>query len=114
MCQVFCQNNFHTASVDLTETDLIHERLHVEDTASRGLQPVFRSERIHDPLGIEPVSLVLDPDPEGGVCDLHLEMDAAFAAHYAWIRIQTGDCDTAIVSGWGKNSEGELEHERDA
>jgi acetyl-CoA acetyltransferase len=39
--------------------------------------------------------------------DLHLEMDAAFAAHYAWIRIQTGDCDTAIVCGHGKVSEGE-------
>src|SRR5215467_9504936 len=41
--------------------------------------------------------------------DLHLEMDAAFAAYYAWIRMQAGDCDTAIVCGYGKNSEGELE-----
>jgi acetyl-CoA acetyltransferase len=39
--------------------------------------------------------------------DLHLEMDAAFAAHYAWIRMQAGDCDTAIVCGYGKTSEGE-------
>src|SRR5262249_15171132 len=41
--------------------------------------------------------------------DLHLEMDAAFAAYYAWIRMQAGDCDTALVCGYGKNSEGELE-----
>src|ERR1051325_9375506 len=41
--------------------------------------------------------------------DLHLEMDAAFAAHYAWIRMQTGECDTALVCGYGKNSEGEPE-----
>jgi acetyl-CoA acetyltransferase len=41
--------------------------------------------------------------------DIHLEMDAAFAAHYAWIRMQTGECDTAIVCGYGKNSEGEPE-----
>ncbi len=39
--------------------------------------------------------------------DLHLEMDAAFAAYYAWLRMQTGDCDTAIVCGYGKSSEGE-------
>jgi len=39
--------------------------------------------------------------------DLHLEMDAAFAAHYAWIRMQAGDCDTALVRGHGKVSEGE-------
>jgi acetyl-CoA acetyltransferase len=39
--------------------------------------------------------------------DLHLEMDAAFAAYYAWLRMQAGDCDTAIVVGYGKNSEGD-------
>jgi acetyl-CoA acetyltransferase len=41
--------------------------------------------------------------------DLHLEMDAAFAAYYAWLKIQTGECDTAIVVGHGKTSEGEPE-----
>lgn len=41
------------------------------------------------------------------VQDLHLEMDAAFAAYYAWLRMQTGECDTAIVCGYGKVSEGE-------
>lgn len=41
------------------------------------------------------------------VQDLHLEMDAAFAAYYAWLRMQAGDCDTAIVCGYGKPSEGE-------
>src|SRR2546429_8898594 len=37
--------------------------------------------------------------------DLHLEMDAAFAAYYAWVRMQAGDCDSALVCGYGKNSE---------
>lgn len=40
--------------------------------------------------------------------DLHLEMDAAFAAHYAWLRMQAGDCDTALVVAYGKPGEGEL------
>lgn len=39
--------------------------------------------------------------------DLHLEMDAAFCAYYAWMRMQTGDCDTALVVGHGKTSEGD-------
>jgi acetyl-CoA acetyltransferase len=39
--------------------------------------------------------------------DSHLEMDAAFAAYYAWLKIQAGECDTALVVGYGKNSEGE-------
>jgi acetyl-CoA acetyltransferase len=42
------------------------------------------------------------------VADSHLEMDAAFAAYYAWLRLQTGACDTAMVVGFGKCSEGEL------
>jgi acetyl-CoA acetyltransferase len=41
--------------------------------------------------------------------DSHLEMDAAFAAHYAWIRIQAGECDSALVVGYGKVSEGQPE-----
>jgi acetyl-CoA acetyltransferase len=38
--------------------------------------------------------------------DSHLEMDAAFAAYYAWLRIQAGDADTAMIVGYGKVSEG--------
>src|SRR5204862_6099113 len=41
--------------------------------------------------------------------DLHLEMDAAFAAYYAWLRMQAEECDTAMVVGYGKNSEGDLD-----
>jgi len=39
--------------------------------------------------------------------DLHLEMDGAFAAYYAWLKIQTGEVDTALVATHGKVSEGE-------
>jgi acetyl-CoA acetyltransferase len=41
--------------------------------------------------------------------DLHLEMDGSFATYYAWLKIQTGEVDTAIVCGHGKTSEGEPE-----
>lgn len=41
--------------------------------------------------------------------DSHLEMDAAFAAYYAWIRMQAAECDTALVVGYGKVSEGQPE-----
>jgi acetyl-CoA acetyltransferase len=39
--------------------------------------------------------------------DLHLEMDGAFCVYYAWVRMQAGDCDTALVVAHGKTSEGE-------
>jgi acetyl-CoA acetyltransferase len=41
--------------------------------------------------------------------DSHLEMDAAFAAYYAWVRIQAGEADTAMIVGYGKVSEGQPE-----
>ncbi len=41
--------------------------------------------------------------------DSHLEMDAAFAAYYGWLRIQADECDTVMVVGYGKNSEGNLD-----
>lgn len=41
--------------------------------------------------------------------DSHLEMDASFAAYYAWLRMQAGECDTALVVGYGKVSEGQPE-----
>jgi len=40
--------------------------------------------------------------------DSHLEMDAAFAAYYGWLRVQAEECDTVMVVGYGKNSEGDL------
>jgi acetyl-CoA acetyltransferase len=42
--------------------------------------------------------------------DSHLEMDAAWAAYYAWVRMQAGECDTAMVVGYGKTSEGNPEY----
>jgi acetyl-CoA acetyltransferase len=41
--------------------------------------------------------------------DLHLEMDGSFATYYAWLKMQTGEVDSAIVCGHGKTSEGEPE-----
>lgn len=39
--------------------------------------------------------------------DLHLEMDGIFCAYYAWLRMQAGYCDTALVVAHGKVSEGD-------
>ena len=38
----------------------------------------------------------------------HVEMDAAWALYEAWIRLQHGDIDTALVYGFGKSSVGDL------
>ncbi|MEU0313660.1 thiolase domain-containing protein [Nocardioides sp. NPDC006273] len=42
------------------------------------------------------------------VNESHVEMDAAWALYEAWIKIQTGEVDTALVFGFGKASAGVL------
>lgn len=38
----------------------------------------------------------------------HVEMDAAWALYEAWVAIQTGEVDSALVYGFGKSSSGDL------
>jgi acetyl-CoA acetyltransferase len=38
----------------------------------------------------------------------HVEMDAAWALYEAWVGIQTGEYNTALVYGFGKSSPGDL------
>ncbi|HWC84309.1 MAG TPA: thiolase domain-containing protein [Pseudonocardiaceae bacterium] len=38
----------------------------------------------------------------------HVEMDAAWALYEAWVKIKTGEVDTALVYGFGKSSAGQL------
>jgi len=44
------------------------------------------------------------------VQDSHVEMDAVFAAHLVWVKMQAEECDTAIIAGFGKCSEGSPTH----
>src|SRR5436305_9100724 len=38
----------------------------------------------------------------------HVEMDGAWALYEAWIRLQYGDVDTALVYAFGKSSPGDI------
>ncbi|QGK70367.1 lipid-transfer protein [Allosaccharopolyspora coralli] len=38
----------------------------------------------------------------------HVEMDAAWALYEAWVKLRTGEVDTALVYGFGKSSAGDL------
>lgn len=42
------------------------------------------------------------------VMESHVEMDAAWALYEAWVKILTGQADTALVYGFGKSSAGDL------
>ena len=42
------------------------------------------------------------------ISESHVEMDGAWALYEAWVKIQTGEADTALVYGFGKSSLGDL------
>ncbi len=42
------------------------------------------------------------------IMESHVEMDAAWALYEAWVKIRTGEVETALVYGFGKSSAGEL------
>jgi acetyl-CoA acetyltransferase len=52
-------------------------------------------------------SFVMGVDPLGAVPPIHeshVEMDAAWALYEAWVKIQCGSAETALVYGFGKSS----------
>src|SRR3954468_8126471 len=62
-----------------------------------------------DYLSGMPFAFVSNIDGVGAwppVYESHVEMDAAWALHEAWLRLQLGDIDVAIVIGSGKSSPG--------
>jgi acetyl-CoA acetyltransferase len=46
--------------------------------------------------------------PVPPINESHVEADAAWALYEAWVKIQTGEVDTALVYGFGKSSAGDL------
>lgn len=44
------------------------------------------------------------------ISESHVEMDGAWALYEAWVKIQSGHADTALVYSYGKSSPGDLAH----
>ncbi|MFI6477071.1 lipid-transfer protein [Nonomuraea sp. NPDC050663] len=64
-----------------------------------------------DYLAGAPFSFVSALDAVGAwppIAESHVEMDGAWALYEAWVRLQHGDVDTALVYGFGKSSLGDL------
>jgi acetyl-CoA acetyltransferase len=95
------------------ETEMIVPMLH-EAIAQSGIA--------HDAIGFVcsgsldylqggPFAFVAGLDAVGAwppVRESHVEMDAAWALYEAWVAIQTGEVDSALVYGFGKSSPGDL------
>ncbi len=62
-----------------------------------------------DYIAGQPFSFVMALDAVGAwppIAESHVEMDGAWALYEAWVKIQTGQCESALVYGFGKSSMG--------
>ncbi len=62
-----------------------------------------------DYLGGRPFSFVMALDAVGAwppIEESHVEMDGAFALYEAWVRLQHGDIDTALIYAFGRSTTG--------
>lgn len=98
------------------EVELVMPVVH-EALAGAGLNSVqdvdFTCSGSCDYLQGASFSFVAGVDALGAVPPIkesHVEMDAAWALYEAWLKIQTGDAESALVYGFGKSSPGELPH----
>src|SRR5439155_18091227 len=63
-----------------------------------------------DYLGGRPFSFVMALDAVGAwppISESHVEMDGAWALYEAWVRLQHGDIDSALVYAFGRSSQGD-------
>lgn len=59
----------------------------------------------------QPFAFVLALDAAGAwppIAESHVEMDGAWALYEAWVKLQTGEADTALVYAFGKSSAGDV------
>ncbi|HYM14712.1 MAG TPA: thiolase domain-containing protein [Dehalococcoidia bacterium] len=64
-----------------------------------------------DYLAGQPFAFVMALDAVGAwppIAESHVEMDGAWALYEAWVRLQHGDIDSALVYAFGKSSLGDL------
>jgi acetyl-CoA acetyltransferase len=64
-----------------------------------------------DYLAGQPFAFVSALDAVGAwppIVESHVEMDGAWALYEAWVKIQTGEADSALVYAFGKSSMGDL------
>ena len=64
-----------------------------------------------DYMAGQPFSFVQAVDAIGAfppIVESHVEMDGAWALYEAWVKLQLGEIDSALVFGYGKSSSGQL------
>jgi len=107
----FAQSN--TAREDRNEVEIllpvVKEAVRASGLARADID--FTCSGSSDFLQGQPFAFVMALDGIGAwppIKESHVEMDGAWALYEAWVKIQTGEVDSALVYAFGKTSSGDL------
>lgn len=109
----FAQSDHLRRTDELSEVEMLMPVLH-EVLRRTGLQTSdigFTCSGSADYLAGRAFSFTMALDGVGAwppISESHVEMDGAWALYEAWVKILTGEADTALVYAYGKSSPGEL------
>lgn len=109
----FAQSKYQRHELELNEVEMlmpvIREAL---DNAGIPQKEIgFTVSGSCDYLAGQPFAFVMALDAVGAwppIRESHVEMDGAWALYEAWVRLQCGDVDSALVYAFGKSSLGDL------
>ncbi|WP_455354858.1 thiolase domain-containing protein [Streptomyces sp. SYSU K217416] len=109
----FGQSDHRRRTDELSEVEMVMPVLHdvLAQTGLRASDIGFTCSGSSDYLAGRPFSFTMTLDGVGAwppISESHVEMDGAWALYEAWVKIRTGEADTALVYSYGKSSPGEL------
>ena len=106
------QTKHRRAAVELNEVEMIQPVIREVLDAVGGISEIgFTCSGSSDYLAGQAFSFVMTLDAVGAyppIVESHVEMDGAWALYEAWLKIQAGHADTALVYGYSKASPGDL------
>ncbi len=109
----FAQSAHRRRTDELSEVDLLMPVLHevLGATGLRANEIGFTCSGSADYLAGRAFSFTMALDGVGAhppISESHVEMDGAWALYEAWVKIMTGEADTALVYSYGKSSPGRV------
>ncbi|MFD7614984.1 thiolase domain-containing protein [Streptomyces sp. NPDC059828] len=109
----FSQTETRRSSEELSEVEMLMPVLHdvLERTGLRTGDIDFTCSGSCDYLAGRAFSFTLALDGVGAwppISESHVEMDGAWALYEAWVKLLTGEADTALVYAYGKSSPGSI------
>lgn len=109
----FAQTAYVRSELEVNETEMLMPVIH--QALERGGIPQkeigFTVSGSCDYLAGQPFAFVMALDAVGAwppIRESHVEMDGAWALYEAWVRLQCGDIDSALVYAFGKSSLGDV------